>query len=397
MTRLREVFLDTSGMTLEQLTDWGEEMCRQQRAVNWAIGDVARHARHVLRLGDNMSQVFPPWVSYGLIQRCEAVASAYPKEEDRNPLATWTIHAQHANKPNRIELVAASVEAGRTSDEERRHAVERSTGNDSADRWIAAFDVSGKVNEEWHAGNEIDAAMRSANWISRTIERLKAKGLTDALCCFDSPINHRKELTKDWEHKYKGNRGPKDPRLVQQLGLCESLLRGKGFACVSMEGMEADDLLASVASQFNGKVTIVSGDKDMRQCLSERCNILLDVEWKEDEHTGESKAVDKWLTAKQHTEDKKIPPELWTQFQAICGDLTDNIKGAPGIGEKGATDLVTLFGTARAAIEAAKKGEVRIKPKQQDALLKFEDQLDVTLKLVTLRTDLDLPTTTRLS
>jgi 5'-3' exonuclease len=78
------------------------------------------------------------------------------------------------------------------------------------------------------------------------------------------------------------------------------------------------------------------------------------------------------------------------------GDNTDGIKGAVGIGDKGAKDLVLTFGSAAAAIEAARQGDPRIKPKQQAALIEFAEKLDVTLKLVTLVDGLQLPSATRI-
>ena len=110
MSRMKPLFLDTSGLTVKEMEQWGKDLAEQQRAVNWMLGDVARYAKYGLKLGDNYTQVFPEWMSPGLIQRCEAVANAYPREEDRNILATWTQHMQVANKPNRIELVAAKVD-----------------------------------------------------------------------------------------------------------------------------------------------------------------------------------------------------------------------------------------------------------------------------------------------
>lgn len=122
--------------------------------------------------------------------------------------------------------------------------------------------------------------------------------------------------------------------------------------------------------------------------------MLLDVEWSTDETTADSIAEYKWMSAKLHTETTGIPPVRWTDYQAIMGDATDGIKGAIGIGEKGAADLVKMFGTVEAAIDAAKKGDERIKPKPRNALVEFESKLEVTRKLVTLRTDLEIPSST---
>ena len=124
--------------------------------------------------------------------------------------------------------------------------------------------------------------------------------------------------------------------------------------------------------------------------------MLLDVEWIEDETSGEMLPDYKWMSAKQHTEETGIPPEQWTEFQALMGDATDGIKGAAGIGKKGAADLVQEFGSVYAAISAAKADDERIKPAKRKSLIEFEPKLETTRKLVTLEIALTLPTNTRI-
>lgn len=392
MSHMQDSFFDPSNLDREKLESYGTAFAEWQKSVNWWIGDVARYARDVLHLGDNFSQVFPPWMSPGLIQRCEAVSRAYPRQEDRSPLATWSIHMTNANRPDRIERVQATIEKGLTTDEARE--IDKQLRSEKPQRWILCVDVSYFLHRFWFSGAGVEAAVGVATWIQRTVERMKDKGLTDVACCFDSKTNNRKELTKDWEDKYK-DRPQKDPELAQQLNLVHELLRGKGLPCVLIDGYEADDVMASFAKQFPGRVTLMTQDKDCKQCLSPKCNMLLDVEWHEDESTGESLPDYKWLSAKQHTEKTGIPPEKWVEYQTIMGDATDGIKGVVGIGEKGAADLVKEFGTVEMAIAAAKAVDTRIKPAKRQALIDFEAKLEVTRKLVTLVDSLTIPEATR--
>ena len=388
-SRLHDIYLDTKDLTLEQLESFGEGFAVSQRGVNFWIGDAARAAK--ARLGeDNYTQIFPPWMSPGLIQRCEAVARAYPREENRNPLATWTIHASEANRPDRIQRVQAHIDAGQTSDEARKANQQERTDGKRA--WLLAVDVNYYLHRFWFSGAGVEAAVGVASWIQGTVGRLKDKGLTDVACCFDSTTSHRKELTADWDDKYK-DRPKKDVELVQQLQLVRELLEGHGFACVSEDGMEADDVMASFAAQFTGNVTLLTQDKDMRQCLSEHCNILLDVEWAKGEFSGDMVPDYKWLTAAQHTEATGIPPGKWIDYQCVMGDSVDGIKGVEGIGQKGAADLIKEFGSVEAVIAAAKAESDSIKPAKRKALVEFEPKLAITQQLVALRTDLPLPTT----
>ena len=298
---------------------------------------------------------------------------------------------QNSSKPDRLNRLAQIVDKGLTSDESRAADKEER----DRQRWLLAVDVNYFLHRFWFSGAGVEAAVGVATWIKRTVERLKEKGLTDCACCFDSKVNHRKEFTKDWEDKYK-DRPPKDAELVQQLNLVHELLYGRGFACVSIEGMEADDCMASFAKQFPGRVTLLTQDKDCRQCLSDKCNMLLDVEWAQDETTGEHLPDYKWLSAKQHTEATGIPPGQWVEYQAIMGDATDGIKGAAGIGEKGSADLVKLFGTVEAAIAAARADDERIKPAKRKALIEFEPKAAITRQLVTLVDSLPIPSSTRI-
>lgn len=393
MPRMKPLMLDTSGMTVQEMEKWGTELADVQLGLNWYLGDLARAAR--VKLGDdNYSQVFPPSISAGAVQRWEAVARAYPREEDRNPLASWSIHMREANRPDRIARIQSHVDAGRTSDEARKP--EQPTSSAPPAPWLVAFDVHYFAHRHYYSGAGVETAMQVAEWVQRTVARLKAKGCTDVVCAFEGAGNFRKELTMEWEGEHYKDRPPKPEDLKHQLQLVRGILQGFGFLCVSLNGYEADDVLASYAAQFKGKTTIVSSDKDLRQCLSEKCNMLLDVEWTTDETSGDTLPEYKWLSAKQHTEATGIPPERWVEFQTLMGDATDGIKGAIGIGEKGAADLVKMFGTVEAAIQAAKDGDERIREVKRKSLIDFEAKLEVTRKLVTLRTDLEVASQTRI-
>ncbi len=388
MTRMRERFFDCEGLTIEQAEAFGSEFAKMQRDIMFWIADLARYSE--THWPDTHCQVWPEWVSVGMLARASGVGAAYPNEEDRQFQATYTQFTQAAGKADRFAVLAAIVQQGLTSDESRK-----TIADSSRPRWLIAVDVNYHLHCHWFSGAGVEAASQVSSWINRTTNRLREKGLTDVVCCLDSPRNFRKELTADWEDKYKP-RPPKDPELVQQINLVRELLERLGFCCVSMDGFEADDVMASAAAQFGGRVTLLTQDKDLKQCLSDRCNMLLDVDWNKDEMSGELSPEYKWLSAKQHTEGTGIRPDQWTEYQAICGDSVDGIKGVPGIGDKGAVDLIQEFGTVAGAIQAAKDDDERIKPKKREALIAFEERVDVTRQLVTLRTDLELPTNTRI-
>jgi 5'-3' exonuclease len=382
-------FLDCSKMTIEEAESYGTGLAEQQRDVMFQLGDLARYAE--ARWPDNHYQVWPEWVSHGLIARAAGVARAYPNQADRLHDVTYTQYMQNAGRQDRHERLAAIVDKGLTSDESRK------ADWDERQRWLLAIDVHFYLHRFWYSGAELESAMSVASWVGRLVERLIEKQLTDVVCCFDSKRNHRKELVANagWEDQYK-DRPPKPEGLGHQLTLVRELLEKAGYCCVSQDGFEADDLLASFAKQFDGRVSISSADKDLRQCLSDECNMLLDVTWSEDETSGDMIPDYKWLSARSHTEATGIRPDQWAEYQAIMGDNVDGIKGVAGVGAKGAADLIKEFGTVEGVIQAAKDDHESIRPKKREALIDFEEKLAVTRRLVTLKTDLEIPTTTRI-
>ena len=386
------------GTTIEEFETYCGLAAEMQRAVNWILGDLALAVER--QHPNSFNQAWPPWVSPDLIARCKGVARAYSPDE-RNLLGTWTMHSFHAKNPSRVAMVQSIVDAGQTTDEARKNPPKPTATKQD---WLLAVDVNYFIHRYFHSGAGVEAASTFDGWLARLIERLREKGLTDVVCCFDSRTNHRKKLTEGWESAYKP-RAEKDQELSDQLNLAPELLKARNLACVSIDDMEADDVMASYAVQFPGRVTLLTQDKDMRQCLSEKCNMLIDVTWEENTETGDHLPVYKWVSAKQHTEEGVtysgtkvvgITPEQWTEFQAIAGDSTDGIKGVDGIGGKGAMDLIKAHGTVKKVIEAAKDGAADVSEKKRLALVAFEDVHDVMLQLVTLRNDLVVQLVTKL-
>lgn len=396
MSRMRKRFFDTTNLTLEEATQWGTEFAEIQRDIMFWLGDLARYAKR--KWPERHHQVWPEFVSPGLIDRAAGVGNSYPREEERQHEATYSQFMQVAGKPDRQARLADIVERGLTTDESRAARNEERTETINP-RWLIAFDTHYFAHRHYYSGAGVETAMQVAEWIQRTVERLKAKGASDVVCAFEGHGSFRKELTtgEAWADQRYKDRPPKPEDLRHQLILCRELVEKMGFCCVSVDEYEADDVLASYANQFHGRTTIVSSDKDLRSCLSSKCNMLLDVEWKQDEHSGDMLPEFKWLSAKSHTEATGIPPDKWVEYQCLRGDPTDGIRGCEGIGEKGAKDLVLMFGSAAGAVSAAVAGDERIKESKRKALIEFASKLDVTRKLVTLVDTLEIPTTTRLA
>lgn len=448
-SRMRPRFFDTSNLPMMEAEAFGEDFAKLQRDIMFHIGDLARFSE--AKWPEEHYQIWPPWVSPGMVQRAAGVARAYPTEAERQIEATYSQYMQVAGKPDRQKLLEEMVDKGQTTDESRQALQQEKAKQTAADealvatRWLLAVDVNYYLHRFWYSGAGVEAAKQVCDWVGRTVERLKEKGLTDCACCFDGPNNFRKALTKEWVDRYKP-RPPKETELIQQLQLVKELLHDANFRCVTVDTFEADDLMASYAIQFDGRITILTQDKDLKQCLSATCNMLLDVEWTEDPASSEMLPEYHWYSAGPSKtlrdlrqkraalpdgheavpkldaeiakathpnllDDTGLRPDQWADYQAIWGDNVDGIKGAPGLGEKGAKDLIIEFGTLDAVIQAVWEqyvreadpwhptwipGRHRIKPKKREALLQLAERLDVVRQLVTLRSDCRIPMDTRI-
>ena len=141
--------------------------------------------------------------------------------------------------------------------------------------------------------------------------------------------------------EYKAHRKPTPEDLLCQIGpICE-LLHLCGTATWGVEGIEADDLLASIAAsatQWNIDVVLVSSDKDLRQCLREENGLNRVL-------IRHPRTPDPLLTAHGHYCGSGLWPSQWIDRLAIVGDPSDNVPGVAGIGEKTALDLLTKYGS----------------------------------------------------
>ena len=147
---------------------------------------------------------------------------------------------------------------------------------------------------------------------------------------------------------YKAQRPEPPQELKQQLPVAIEWIEKMGFATLSRERMEADDIIASLvrcAKEKGIKVVIVSHDKDLYQLIDDDHVVLFDPIKKEE--INEEKARKKF----------GVPPKLVRDYLALVGDSADNIPGVRGIGPKTAVKLLTQFGSLEAIYENLDKVE----------------------------------------
>jgi DNA polymerase-1 len=140
---------------------------------------------------------------------------------------------------------------------------------------------------------------------------------------------------------YKANRTEMPPDLAEQIPYIRRLIQTMHIPILQFPGYEADDVIGAIAWSTPAKpleVVIVSSDKDMLQLVNRRVFMLNPM--KDDEWYDEAK-VERFMGVK---------PSQVADLLALKGDSIDNIPGAPGIGDKGARDIIANFGSVEAAL-----------------------------------------------
>jgi DNA polymerase-1 len=171
--------------------------------------------------------------------------------------------------------------------------------------------------------------------------------------------------------KYKAQRPELPADLIPQFGLIRDAVRAFSVACVEQEGYEADDIIATYATQAvaaGADVTIVSSDKDLMQ-LVEPLVTLYDT--MKDKRIGREEVFEKF----------GVYPEKVIEVQALAGDSVDNVPGVPGIGIKTAAQLITEYGDLETLLE---KAPAIKQQKRRENLVEFADQARLSRKLVEL-------------
>ena len=176
---------------------------------------------------------------------------------------------------------------------------------------------------------------------------------------------------------YKGTRKGMPDELREQVPVLKELLTSMGIPLLMLEGYEADDLLGTVArkSEAEGLDTvIVSGDRDLLQIATDRIMIRMPK-------TKRGTTEIENYHAQDVKEAYEVTPAQIIELKALMGDSSDNIPGVPGIGEKGATALITAYGS----IENAYAHVEEIKQKRtREALREHYDMAVMSKKLATI-------------
>ncbi|MBP6653050.1 MAG: DNA polymerase I, partial [Xylophilus sp.] len=194
-----------------------------------------------------------------------------------------------------------------------------------------------------------------------------------AVCVFDAKGSTFRD---EWYPAYKANRSPMPDELRSQIDPIHEVVRLLGWPVVVVPGVEADDVigtLAVMAAAQGTKVIISSGDKDLSQLVNEHITIIDTMSGKVRDVAG--------VTA-----EFGVPPSLMVDYQTLVGDTVDNVPGVAKVGPKTAAKWLQEYGSLDALL--ARAGE--IKGVAGENLRNALEWLPQGRRLVTIRTDCDL-------
>jgi DNA polymerase-1 len=174
---------------------------------------------------------------------------------------------------------------------------------------------------------------------------------------------------------YKANRSPMPPDLAEQIPLVSEACEALGVPILTASGFEADDVIGTLAMQARAagfEVAIVTGDKDFFQLVGEGVRVF------------NPREPGTWFDAAGVVEKFGVRPEQVVDVLALMGDTIDNIKGVPGIGEKGARELIATYGSLDALLDRV--GTLPQK-RYREALAAHAESARSSRELAKIRTD----------
>lgn len=192
-------------------------------------------------------------------------------------------------------------------------------------------------------GFPTNAVYGFANIVKRYLDSLSPDY---AVCTFDTRKPTFRHLKYD---KYKSNRHGMPEELACQLPYTKRLAAALGFTVLECEGFEADDIIGTVCknADLHGDINsyILTGDRDSLQLISERTNVILMRNGK-----------DELFDTEHFVEVYGVRPECFVDVKALMGDSSDCIPGVPGIGEKTALKLISSMGSLDGLYAASESG-----------------------------------------
>ena len=251
---------------------------------------------------------------------------------------------------------------------------------------LLAVDADSMLFRAFHAlpktiegpdGKPVNALLGTANLVLREVEAHRPRAVV--VCFGAEAAEYRVRLYPG----YHAHRVEMPPELGPQFSDAPRFFAAFGWTIASHDSLEADDLLGAYArreAERGGQALVMTGDRDMFQCVGERVTVLY-------VRTGREGAEP--VTPGEVVRRYGVAPELVPDFIALRGDPSDGIPGAKGVGEKTAAELLRRHGSLEAALDGALREQ---RASLRTALSDGRDQLLAFKDIATLRdADVDLP------
>lgn len=181
---------------------------------------------------------------------------------------------------------------------------------------------------------------------------------------------------------YKAQRKGMPDELAMQLPLIKDVLQAMNISIIEQEGYEADDIIGSLslkAEKENFNVSILTGDRDSFQLVSDRVKVILPS-------TRSGKTETNVYNHQAIVEKYGVQPRQLIDVKGLMGDSSDNIPGVPGVGEKTALKLISAYETLEGVYEHI--DEIK-RLKLKSTLIEYKDQAFLSRTLGTIYRDLD--------
>lgn len=178
--------------------------------------------------------------------------------------------------------------------------------------------------------------------------------------------------------EYKAQRDPTPDLLIEQFGVVREVLQVLNIPAVDLVGFEADDVLATLATELaeeGDEAIIVTGDRDIYQMVRDPLiKVLYNRRGVSDYALYDEAGI---------FERTGVTPQMYPQYAALRGDPSDNLPGVPGVGEKTAAKLINAYGGLDGIFEHADEQT----PKLRQNLTEFEERARRNVDAMVLRTD----------
>ncbi|MBO5208988.1 MAG: DNA polymerase I [Lachnospiraceae bacterium] len=226
-------------------------------------------------------------------------------------------------------------------------------------------------------GLHTNAVYGFLNIMFKILEEEKPDFLTVAFDVHAPTFRH--EIYKE----YKGTRKPMPEELRQQVPVMKQMLQAMGICIMEKPGLEADDILGTIAKRGEKEgmeVALVSGDRDLLQIASEHIKIRIP------KTKGGKTEIEDYYAADVEAK-YQVNPVQFIDLKALMGDTADNIPGVPKVGEKTATELMVNFGSLEniyARIDEVTKKAVK------ESLINNKELADLSKVLATINVESDI-------